>query len=106
MDAPSNKREDQPIEVVVLEEEGPEKEERPKLDTVEKCMTLTKDRVIKLKRDYQFQKGLKIRIPNSKGWACNTRWTRSLCTKVHCTAYRSAPSNVSGPSSFMLFPQC
>ena len=54
---------------MVLEEEEEEEEEDvgPKYNAVEKCTILTKERVVELKRAYQFPKGVKIRLPNSKG---------------------------------------
>ena len=42
------------------EEGGALMAKRPKYDAKGKCSTIGRDRVIKLKRDYQFSKGLKI----------------------------------------------
>ena len=54
----------EPVEDGTQEEEEEEEEalmaKRPKYDAKGKCSTNGRDRVIELKRDYQFPRGLKI----------------------------------------------
>ena len=67
-DVPAYEEGVEPLEAEVQEEEEEEAlvARRPKYDAKGKCSTMGRDRVIELKRDFQFPKGLKIRVPYSQ----------------------------------------